>query len=184
MIRLEQRLVHISNRLEAVEQPLMGLLIAVLFAVVLCNLAFRTAGNALYWADEAAVYLMIWSALIGASLSVKRRSGISVRLLHEYLPSPGVHFLDRLVDTLVLICALVLLLVSWLWYDPVLLVRSGFDITEFKNVSYNFIYHEPSVSLAIQKFWLWLIMPITAITMSIHAGSNLCSAGAAARQAY
>jgi TRAP-type C4-dicarboxylate transport system permease small subunit len=162
-----------SDRIAQIERSVMGLLIGLLFFVVLTNLVSRSLGWALYWADELAVYLMVWAALVGASISVKLRNGVSVRLLHGYLPNAGVRALDLTADCLVLFCALSLLFFSWLWYDPLLLVRSGFDLSAFKHSSFNFIYHEPAVTLAIQKYWLWLIMPITALTMSLHAGSNL-----------
>ena len=136
----------------------------------------RSLGWALYWADELAIYLMIWAVLVGASISVKLRTGIAVRLLHDFLPERGTRLVDMMVDTLVLACALSLLVFSWIWYDPALLIASGFDIGAFKTASYNFIYHEPTVTLGIRKFWLWLIMPVISVTMTIHSVSNLLQA--------
>jgi len=151
----------------------MGALIAGIFFVVLLNLVCRSLGWALYWADELAIYLMIWAAMVGASISVKLRTGVSVRLVHDFLPARGLRIIDTLVDVLVLLSAIALLVFSWIWYDPVTLISSGFDISTFKSATFNFIYHEPTVTLQIQKYWLWLIMPLVAVSMTLHASSNL-----------
>lgn len=151
----------------------MGGLIAAIFFVVLLNLVSRSMGWAIYWADELAIYLMIWAAMVGASISVKLRTGISVRLMHDYLPPGGRRVVDLLVDALVLLSALCLLGFSWIWYDPFTLISSGFDVAAFKSATFNFIYHEPTVTLQIRKFWLWLIMPGVALSMALHASSNL-----------
>jgi TRAP-type C4-dicarboxylate transport system permease small subunit len=151
----------------------MGVLIAGIFFVVLLNLVSRSLGWAIYWADELAIYLMIWAAMVGASISVKLRTGISVRLMNDYLPPGGRRFVDTLVDGLVLLSALCLLVFSWIWYDPLTLIGSGFDAAIFKSRTFNFIYHEPTVTLQIQKFWLWLIMPLVALSMTLHSVANL-----------
>lgn len=175
MIRADNKLalINLSNKILRAERPLVGILVAGLFMVILANLLGRSFSQAIYWADELAVYLMIWAAMVGTSISVREHSGISVRLLNDYLPQKACLSLRRLVDFLVLVSATALLCLSWFWFDPLLLLRNGFDISAFKSASFNFIYHEPTITLQIQKFWLWLIMPATAITMSIHAAANL-----------
>jgi len=166
-------LVGISDRIVRIERPIMGTLIAGVFAVILLNLVCRSLGWALYWADELAIYLMIWAAFIGASISVKLRTAVAVQLLNEVLPASALRFNKNLVDVLVLMSALGLLLCSWLWYDPLMLVNTGFDVHAFKSATFNFIYLEPTLTLQVQKFWLWLIMPVVAITMSLHSASNV-----------
>jgi TRAP-type C4-dicarboxylate transport system permease small subunit len=170
---MRQAIVSSSDRLVRIERPVMGVLIAGIFCVVLLNLISRSLGWAFYWADELAIYLMIWAAMVGASISVKLRTGISVRLMHDYLPPGGRHLVDTVVDALVLLSALCLLAFSWIWYDPLTLISSGFDTAVFKSTTFNFIYHEPTVTLQIQKFWLWLIMPLVALSMTLHSCSNL-----------
>ncbi len=166
-------LIRLSDRLVCAERPLVGLLVAALLIIILVNLVGRSLNHAIYWADELAVYLMVWTAMVGASISVRERSGISIRLLRDYLPQAVLAPLRCLVDILILVFAAGLLYLSWIWYDPVLLLRNGFDLAAFKSTSFNFIYHEPAITLQIQKFWLWLIMPAVALTMSIHAMANL-----------
>jgi len=168
-----QLLVELSDRIVRIERPIMGAFITGVFAVILLNLVCRSLGWALYWADELAVYLMIWAAFIGASISVKLRTAVAVQLLNEVLPDGALRFSKNLVDVLVLISALGLLVCSWLWYDPVVLVSKGFDVSAFKSATFNFIYLEPTLTLQIQKFWLWLIMPVVAVTMSLHSASNV-----------
>ncbi len=166
-------LIAFSDRIVRIERPVMGLLVAGIFFVVLLNLVCRSLGWALYWADELAIYLMIWAAMVGASISIKLRTGIAVRLLHDWLPQPAVRLVDTLVDVLILLSALCLLVFCWIWYDPVTLIRYGFDVAEFKSSTFNFIYNEPTVTLQIKKFWLWMIMPMIAASMTLHAGANL-----------
>ena len=170
------RLMSTSNQVAKIEKPVMGLLVAALFGVVLLNLVSRSIGWALYWADELAIYLMIWATFVGASISVKLRTGISVTVMNDSLPAKASRINSAVVDALVWISSVSLLIFSWIWYDPILLLSSGFDITEFKNASFNFIYHEPTLTLQIQKFWVWLIMPLTAATISLHSSANLLQA--------
>jgi TRAP-type C4-dicarboxylate transport system permease small subunit len=163
----------ISDRIVRLERPLMGILIAGIFLVVLLNLVSRSLGWALYWADELAIYLMIWAAMVGASISIKLKTAISVRLAHDHLPPAALHLIDTLVDVLILLSAVCLLVFSWIWYDPVTLISNGLDVEAFKSSTFNFIYNEPTVTLQIKKFWLWLVMPLVAINMTVHACSNL-----------
>ncbi len=166
-------LIAFSDRMVRIERPIMGLLIAGIFFVVLLNLVSRSLGWAIYWADELAIYLMIWAAMVGASISIKLRTGISVRLLHDWLPEAALRLVDSLVDVIILLSTLCLLIFCWIWYDPVTLISNGFDVAAFKSSTFNFIYNEPTVTLQIKKFWLWLIMPLVATSMTIHAGANL-----------
>jgi hypothetical protein len=65
------------------------------------------------------------------------------------------------------------LVLSWQWYDPVALIKSGFDLDIFRQTTFKFIYSEPTNTLGIGKFWVWLAVPIMAIAMSVHAVANL-----------
>ena len=59
------------------------------------------------------------------------------------------------------------------WYDPPALIRSGFDLDAFAENTLKFIYTEPTSTLPIKKFWLWLAVPIAALDMTIHAVANV-----------
>lgn len=162
----------LSDLIVKLERPFVGLLIGSVFLVVLLNLVTRSLGWALFWADELAIYLMIWAALIGASTSVRLRSGIAVQLLTDYLPVRIDYIIRVFVDCTIFCFGLALIAFCWIWFDPMLLLESNFDIAQFKSNSYNFIYHEPTTTLQIQKFWVWLVVPLIALTISIHGAAN------------
>ncbi|MDX1563531.1 MAG: TRAP transporter small permease, partial [Gammaproteobacteria bacterium] len=56
----------VSNAILGVEKRLMMLLAAALVLLILLNIVTRSAGAAIFWVDELAVYTMVWTALIGA----------------------------------------------------------------------------------------------------------------------
>ncbi|MEM7047966.1 MAG: TRAP transporter small permease, partial [Pseudomonadota bacterium] len=78
-----------------------------------------------------------------------------------------------MVDSVILAFCLVLIWLSWIWYDPLTLMAVGFDTGAFSGQTFNYIYDEPTLTVGVAKFWIWMIMPITAMTMTIHAAYNL-----------
>ena len=116
---------------------------------------------------------MIWMALIGASAMLRMRMGVAVTLVSDLLPVNLQRSVVRLVDFILLFFAIVLLILCWQWYDPVALVRSGFDLDSFARNTLKFIYTEPTSTIGIRKFWVWLAVPLMASTMTIHALANL-----------
>jgi len=96
-----------------------------------------------------------------------------VTLLTHALADNRRRTMTLLVDVLILAFATGLFLMCLAWYDPVGLLKVGLDIDEFAASTYNFIYQEPTNTLGVQKFWIWLVVPIVSITMSLHAAANL-----------
>jgi len=80
---------------------------------------------------------------------------------------------SMLVDLLVISFGAGLFVMCLRWYDPVGLIRYGVDVEEFAAGTYNFIYQEPTNTLGIQKFWLWLVVPAVSLSMTLHALANL-----------
>ena len=80
---------------------------------------------------------------------------------------------STLVDLLILSFAAGLFVMCLKWYDPIGLIRYGFDFEEFAAGTYNFIYQEPTNTLGISKIWIWLIVPIVSLSMMLHALANL-----------
>lgn len=151
-------------------------LIALTFAVtclILLNVVTRSAGMALFWVDEAAIYTMIWAVFVGASMQVRLRAAISVDLVPMALGPGGKRILGAVVDALVLGFALTLIWLSFIWYDPVGLAQAGFDVGAFAGSTFNFIYDEPTVTVGVPKFWIWLIMPMLGLTLTVHGLANL-----------
>ena len=166
-------LVSLSNKLARMERTACAALAAALTGLILLNVSTRAFNVALFWVDELAVYSMIWMALIGASMLLRERRHVAVTLLTHALADNRRRTMTLLVDVLILAFATGLFLMCLAWYDPVGLLKVGLDIDEFAASTYNFIYQEPTNTLGVQKFWIWLVVPIVSITMSLHAAANL-----------
>jgi TRAP-type C4-dicarboxylate transport system permease small subunit len=168
-----RRISRLSNAVLRVEKRVVTLLAALLVVLILLNIVTRAVGAALFWADELAIYTMIWMTLIGASAMVRMRSGVAVTLVTDVLPLHIRRIVDRIADAVLLSFAVALLLLCWQWYDPVALIESGFDLDAFAQETFKFVYVEPTSTLAIRKFWVWLAVPLMAAAMTIHAVANL-----------
>lgn len=164
---------RVSNAVLKLEKPVITILAAILLLLILLNIVTRAAGQALFWVDELAIYTMIWMALIAASAMVRMRVGVSVTLVTDLLPRTVARAAARVVDLLLLVFALALLVLCWIWYDPVALARSGFDFDRFAEETFKFIYSQPTNTIGIHKFWIWLALPLMALNMTIHALANL-----------
>ena len=57
--------------------------------------------------------------------------------------------------------------------EPLALARSGFDVRAFQGETFNFIYAENTSTLGIKKFWVWLILPWFALSLTLHGLVNL-----------
>lgn len=163
----------LSNATLRFEKLVIMALAAILFLLVLFNIVTRAVGEALFWVDELAIYTMIWMAMIGASAMVRMRSGVAVTLVTDSLPRALQRPVARLVDLITAALAVVILWVSWQWYDPVALALSGFDFEAFARSTLKFIYFEPTNTIGVSKFWIWLAVPFMAIGMTLHAMANL-----------
>jgi TRAP-type C4-dicarboxylate transport system permease small subunit len=163
----------VSNAVLSVEKRFVTILAAAVVVLILLNIVTRALGAAIFWVDELAIYTMIWMALIGASVMVRMRIGIAVTLVTDLLPRRFRRIVARLVDAIVLFFATTLVVLSWQWYDPVALIQSDFDFDAFAQSTFKFIYSEPTNTIGVRKFWVWMVMPLMGIAMSIHAVANL-----------
>jgi len=166
-------LVRISNAVLTLERLVISALAAALVILILLNVVTRAAGAAIFWVDELAIYTMIWMAFIGASVMLKMRMAVAVTLITELFPARIKSAVGRLVDAIVLFFAAVLLVLCWQWYDPFALVRSGFDFERFAQETFKFIYTEPTNTIGIAKYRVWLVVPLMAACMTLHAAANL-----------
>jgi len=164
---------RLSDAVVSVEKRVISALAAVLVLLILLNIVTRAAGAAIFWVDELAIYTMIWMALIGASVMLRLRMGVAVTLITDLLPHGLRRAVFRLVDALLLFSAVIVLVLCWQWYDPIALVRSGFDLDLFAQNTFKFIYTEPTNTIGIGKFWVWLAVPVMAAAMTLHALANL-----------
>lgn len=170
MIRILQA---ISRALLKLEFGALIVLAASVTGLILLNVITRAFDMAIFWVDELAIYTMIWMVMIGASVKIRLRRGIAVTLLEDRLGDRIGRALKTVVDAIVLAFALTLIWLSWIWYDPLTLASHDFDPQAFSGATFNFIYQEPTNTLGVPKYLIWLIMPVSAAAMSLHAAVNL-----------
>ena len=164
---------RVSNALFSLERRLITALAGALVVLILLNIVTTAARAALFWVNELAIYTMIWMTLIGASAMVRMRAGVAVTLVTDALPRAARRVAQRIIDAVLLLLAFTLLVLCWQWYDPVALVESGFDLDVFAENTFKFIYTEPTSTIGVPKFWVWLAVPLMAFAMTIHALANL-----------
>ncbi|WP_254277854.1 TRAP transporter small permease [Halomonas sp. 3H] len=164
---------RLSDRLARLEEIAAAALAAAVTLLILVNVAFRAAGSPLYWISELSIYAMIWMTFLIAGAVLKRRQGIAVTLVADALPGFGHRLLMALVDLAVVVFAALLLWLCWRWYQPLTLARLGFDVQAFQGETFNFIYAENTSTLGIRKFWVWLILPWFALSLTLHGLVNL-----------
>jgi TRAP-type C4-dicarboxylate transport system permease small subunit len=164
---------RVSNAILGVEKTVITALAGILLVLILLNVATRAAGAAIFWGDELAIYTMVWMTLIGASAMVRMRAGVAVTLVTDLLPPSARRVVQRVADAALLFFAVTLLILCWRWYDPIALFESGFDFDAFAQETFKFIYAEPTSTIGIRKFWVWLAVPLMATAMTIHAVANL-----------
>lgn len=174
-----------SDVLLEIERILLTALMGLLVALVLLNVTTRYAGLPIYWVDEAAVYAVVWLTFIGASAMTRLRMDFAVAMLTEKLPAAWQRA-ARLVSTgSVLVFGLAMLLMCWLWMDPLGIAGKGFDAKGYAAESFNFLYTERTQTLEWPVWVLQLIMPIFAACLCIHALALLLEdAGFAPRRTH
>jgi TRAP-type C4-dicarboxylate transport system permease small subunit len=175
--------VALSGRWLRVEQRAIQALMFLLTALILLNVTTRYSGHPIYWVDESSVYSVVWLTFIGASAMTRMRLDFAVTLLTDKLSERGAA-IARLVSTLgVLAFGLGLSVMCWLWLDPIGVARAGFDAREYAAGSFNFIYTERTQTLNWPTWVIYLVMPLFAVSMTLHAVANLLEdLGLVARQ--
>lgn len=168
------RLVRLaSDALAFVDRHILMALVTIMLGFVTANVATRAAGVTIAWANELAVYAMIMTGFVGASLMLRLRMDPAVTLAQEFLPERIGRVLRVVVAVIALAFGLFLMWTCWRWFDPPNLIRAGFDIGRFQATTFNFIYTEVTPVLNWPKAWFFLVVPWFALTASVHAATNL-----------
>lgn len=167
------KLTGLSQAVLKVEKLLAGLLMTLLLALILINVATRFAKVPIYWIDEASIFAMIWLGFIGASVMTRLRIDFAVTLLSDYLPAKWVARLRALATALSLAFAIGFITMCWTWMDPLGIASHGFDAKAYAAETYNFLYTERTQTLEWPTWLVNLILPIFALTLTIHCMANL-----------
>ncbi len=147
--------------------------------LVLLNVVTRTAGHAIFWVDELAIYAMAWMTFLGASAALHHRSSVAVTLIPDAVSDRAKTLLFKAVDLIVFATSLLLLWFCWRWFLPLDLVAAGFDTVAFQGTTFNFIYAEPTTTLGLPKYLFWLVMWLFALGATLHSASHLFRRGPA-----
>ncbi|CAD5299966.1 TRAP-type C4-dicarboxylate transport system, small permease component [Bosea sp. 62] len=168
-----EAIVALSVHLLRVEHRAIQALMFLLSALILLNVVTRYTGYPIYWIDESAVYSVVWLTFIGASAMTRMRLDFAVTMLTERFSERGAAIF-RVIATLgVVLFGIALGVMCWLWLDPVGIAQAGFDAKEYAGQSFNFIYTERTQTLNWPTWVIYLIMPIFALSMTLHALANL-----------
>lgn len=163
----------LSARLLAIERMAVAGFMFLLTGLILLNVVTRYAGVSLYWVDESAIYSVVFLTFMGASAMTRLRLDFAVTLLTERFSERGVRIAKVAATAIVLLFGLTLLWLCVLWLDPVGMARAGFDARELAARTFNFIYTERTQTLNWPVWALYMIMPVFALSMTIHSAANL-----------
>lgn len=173
MMRLVKLLRRVSDALLQIERIVLIALIGGVALFVLMNVTFRLFNVTLAWADELAILSMTMAAFVGASLMLRTRTDPAMLILHEVLSGPAIRRLRVAVSVLAACFGMFLFWLCWRWFNLPALMVAGFDVGEFEMSTFNFLYTEVTPVMGLQYFWFFLIMPWFAMTLTVHALTNL-----------
>jgi TRAP-type C4-dicarboxylate transport system permease small subunit len=163
----------VSRGLLVVERALISGFMFLLVGLVLLNVTTRYLGRSIYWVDESAVFSVVWLTFIGASAMTRLRLDFAVQMLTEKLSEANRRRAQIVSTVSVTLFGLLLCWMCWLWLDPAGIAAAGFDAREFAARSFNFIYTERTQTLNWPTWILYLIMPLFAVSITIHGLANL-----------
>lgn len=163
----------LSSILAKLELRIAGILVAIVTALIVINVFTRAANMAIFWIDEAAIFIMVWAVFLGSAVLMQKRQAVAVTLLKDFSSNKLKRLFEVTYDWSILIFSLSLLYFCWVWYRPDALIAVGFDIQEFSMETMNFIYQDTTNTLGIPKYLVWLIIPYFAFSCFIHSLANI-----------
>lgn len=166
-------LIALSEGVLAAEKLLVGALMTLVLLLILLNVATRYSGTPLYWVDEASVYSVVWLTFVGGSALTRLRLDFAVTLISEKLSLKNAARMQAFATFLALLFSLGLVVMCWNWMDPLGIAAAGFDAREYAAESFNFLYTEHTQTLNWPVWVVSLVVPLFAVTMSIHTAANL-----------
>ena len=164
---------QLSDRLSRVERFLAGFCAVLITALIVFNVITRAMNQAVFWVDEIAIFIMVWMVFLSMAVLLKDRQAVAVTVLVDMLPPAMRRAVGVFIDLVVLAFAVLLVVFSWQWYAPLDLAGAGFDFSAFSAKTMNFMYQDRANTLALKKFWVWLIVPWFALSVCLHTLVNL-----------
>ena len=165
--------IALSSALLRFERGALTALMTLLVLLILLNVVTRYSGIPIYWIDEAAVFTMVWLTFVGASVMTRLRMDFAVGLGSDQLPPRGAKAMKVLATFGVLVFALALVWMCWVWMDPRGIAAAGFNAKDYAEASFNFVYTEHTQTLEWPTWVIQLILPIFSLSLTVHAIANL-----------
>ena len=138
-----------------VEEFSISVMLALMFLLVVLNVALRSANLGFTWVEELARWLFIWGVLIGSALGLEREVHFRMTLVFEVLPNIGKKVVSYGGSILVVTFIIIY------FYLSAKLCLSVAD--------------ETSGGLLIPMGLLYLPMPISAFLMLVQLGLKVVS---------
>jgi len=161
-----------NQRLIWLELRAAGAMLAVLLVIMLTATFSRAMGRPCIQGDEAAIAAMTWATFLGAAAIFGQRGHIAITWLPEQLGPRGARLCTIAINAILFLAAIGFLGLLWRWFDPIGLWQAG-SPQAYAQTSFNFLYVEPTMTLGIPRFWIWLILPVVSLTISFHTLVNL-----------
>ncbi len=140
--------------IEKINRWLIVLLLASLTTVISIQIFSRYVINfSIFWTEELARYLLVWTALTGAALALKENAHIAINVLVECFP-------DKTKTKIILLSKIITLVFL------ISLFYVGFSLALS-------MYSQKSDALRIPLFWPYLSIPASAALMSFYLLSSL-----------
>lgn len=163
----------LSDGWARVERALVIGFTGAIFLLILLNVVTRAIGRPLIWVDELSIYLMVMTCFVGTSLTVRQRLDFAMTLVLDHLTPARLAAAKKLLSLVGLAYAVFILWCSWRMFDPAGMWHNGFDVAKFTAQTLNFMYSEPTQTLGIPKWYVYLVMPLYGLGLTIHSLANL-----------
>ena len=106
-----------------------------------------------HWGEEMVLTLMVYMAVLSATLAIRKRSHIRMTAFDQYLPKKVITCLDLLADLAVLILG-------------ILLVKYGYEVIKPTGNIAKFAKYSSLPKLS--QIWMYLPVPIAGLGMIIY----------------
>lgn len=163
----------LSDLVAFIDRKALMALVAALVCLVLANVGTRLAGFTIAWADELAVYCMVWAGFVGAALMLRSRSAPAVSALSRFAPPRAAAALRISASLATALFGALVLWTSWRWFDPVGIVSAGFDVMRFEAATFNFIYTQTTPVMGLPSVCFYAVVPWFGFAALVHAATNM-----------
>ena len=149
---------RVSGALARLELLACQVLIVAFTALLIANVVSRYVFNRpFYFAEELAVYMLIWMAFLATCLTIARHDMIKLGLVLDALPRTARRLANVVTEAFVLAMVAAVLYASWNWINS-------------PSVAF-----ERALTLNMPKLPFLTIIPIFSVLALIHVISNLLS---------